>query len=833
MAQRGGTRLGAVLLLALCVFVYSRRPPPADPRAACPGLMPAPDVVRGVRAELLVAMRVALAGIRKAVLVKLPMQANKGDSAIGAGELEVLRLLGINLVHAGIEEVDDDVEAAKINSVLSNDSSSAVLYHGGGNLGDVWPRPNRMRTNLMWRLNGARRSVLLPQTIHYTSPESVKDAAVLFDSFSDLTLMGRDAPSFSFLQNNFAARHRIVLSPDSAFALGPLDRTHFAAVPELDFLYFIRTDKEAVIGPNMTTRPEDLHPGRKVEVSDWLKFGEDEAKLVTDPAAAVRKRTALGLQYLARAKVVVTDRLHGHILCLLLDLPHVLLDNSYAKVMRYHSMFTLRADNVRTAGSVEEAAKMAEDMLKRDYAAERKKYEGSGGAFGLQSHAGPPPVDDSTPRQKAAMSAPMPSWSTCSVCLHDILPSAEPVFLAGGDGNAVCQHLFCRACAVPVKAGKRPAERECPTCRAAWEDARPLETSPVMWMLYRTHVLACPWGCGGHVAVQELEAHAAACPKRRCGLCAAYLGLPTTVEEHVAASCPEAVVECVNAGCGVTMRRKELEKHAATCPKRILTCEMPFCGFKVGRAGGSPDQMREHDEDAVKQHLSAALRKIVDMDKAFTSSASKVFNLEKALAASDHELQDLRKSNETLKARLKAGSMVVRIPIGYKGSLSPDPFPTLPDQLAGLGSCETGTNEVRYLSPTVRSGGAAWNLLVEHPRDPAAAQGAGVFLQLQPGGDRRRVLAKWGIGPLSAHAPVKVLPCCQFAPDGGYLGFPGFGARAGIMDPAAGYREEHGKFAFLAFRVWVHVRDALPKKDGGAVPQTRILEGEPDWYAPF
>jgi pyruvyl transferase EpsO len=47
--------------------------------------------------------------------------------------------------------------------------------------------------------------------------------------------------------------------------------------------------------------------------------------------ALAQHRLARGLEILASGRHVVTDRLHGHILSLLLSVPHFVLDNSYNK----------------------------------------------------------------------------------------------------------------------------------------------------------------------------------------------------------------------------------------------------------------------------------------------------------------------------------------------------------------------------------------------------------------------------------------------------------------------------------------------------------------------
>lgn len=55
---------------------------------------------------------------------------------------------------------------------------------------------------------------------------------------------------------------------------------------------------------------------------------------------------------------MITNRLHGHILLLLLGIPHILLDNSYGKISGYHSTWTSGCSLARRAGSIEEALEL-------------------------------------------------------------------------------------------------------------------------------------------------------------------------------------------------------------------------------------------------------------------------------------------------------------------------------------------------------------------------------------------------------------------------------------------------------------------------------------------
>jgi pyruvyl transferase EpsO len=56
--------------------------------------------------------------------------------------------------------------------------------------------------------------------------------------------------------------------------------------------------------------------------------------------ATAQARLKRGIRLLSQGKVVLTDRLHAHILCLLLNKRHVVLDNDYGKISTFHKAWT-------------------------------------------------------------------------------------------------------------------------------------------------------------------------------------------------------------------------------------------------------------------------------------------------------------------------------------------------------------------------------------------------------------------------------------------------------------------------------------------------------------
>lgn len=75
-----------------------------------------------------------------------------------------------------------------------------------------------------------------------------------------------------------------------------------------------------------------------------------------------RQRLRRGLDILSAGNVVITDRLHGYILAMLLDIPSVILDNSYGKLTSFHSTWTTGLDSIQIAKSPDEALALATSL---------------------------------------------------------------------------------------------------------------------------------------------------------------------------------------------------------------------------------------------------------------------------------------------------------------------------------------------------------------------------------------------------------------------------------------------------------------------------------------
>lgn len=297
-------------------------------------------------------------------LVDYPDHANVGDSAIWLGEVAYLeRELGLRPSYSCSLA---DYSAATLKECLP---SGAILIHGGGNFGTLWRKHQDFRIHLMERFPD-RPIIQLPQSIHFSDDESVAETARAIHKHGRFTLLVRDRKSYDFAAAKLDCP--VHLCPDMVFYIGRTERVP----PKVDLLYLLRTDHEQV----GTLRPPDTEETRIV--SDWLtesrhrlrltNFGSLARSVLAGRRAAARAgetynalawgRYRRGAKILSQGKLVITDRLHAHIMSILLDIPHVALDNSYGKLGSFIAAWTGDFSGLRQAATMEAAIVRAREL---------------------------------------------------------------------------------------------------------------------------------------------------------------------------------------------------------------------------------------------------------------------------------------------------------------------------------------------------------------------------------------------------------------------------------------------------------------------------------------
>jgi exopolysaccharide biosynthesis predicted pyruvyltransferase EpsI len=297
-------------------------------------------------------------------LLGFPNHGNVGDNAIWLGERTLLERVGARVVYTS------DFLTLRAATLRAGVGDGPIFLHGGGNLGDLWPQFQRFSEQVIETFTDTR-IIQLPQSIHFGDRDNLARARRIYGAHPRLTLLIRERQSLEIARSELALR--AILCPDMAFGLGPLRR---AAAPVHDLLLLARRDKEAA-GERAAVHVAGGH------TADW---GDDDLLVgvlraltrralrprllgrlwhhvtpVYDAFASARLRA--GIRLLSSGRVVITDRLHGHVLCVLLGIPHVVLDNSYGKVESTLDTWTGHLSLVSRADSPGRAQELARVLL--------------------------------------------------------------------------------------------------------------------------------------------------------------------------------------------------------------------------------------------------------------------------------------------------------------------------------------------------------------------------------------------------------------------------------------------------------------------------------------
>lgn len=323
----------------------------------------------------------------RVALFDFPNYANVGDSAIWLGTIALLKSeLKCRIVH-----VDDWGVLGRGFPTLTD--STIVAINGGGNFGDLWLESQTLRERLVIQYPN-NRIVQFPQSIFYRDRSNFERTHQIFRNHNDIHIMVRDQESL--IQAQQVHDGYSGLCPDMALYLGKLNR---GTNPQVPILGLLRNDQERAASDIPVTE-------LRIRVTDWAEETETRTMrfMRNHPGLHVRtssfykmlkyrlfnrmamSRLSRGCRILSLGKVVITDRLHGHILSTLLGIPHVTLDNSYGKISSFRKTWNTGEESCHHMKTMEEAINKASKLLddnKHQSMMPKKKWLFSGSPKGL------------------------------------------------------------------------------------------------------------------------------------------------------------------------------------------------------------------------------------------------------------------------------------------------------------------------------------------------------------------------------------------------------------------------------------------------------------------
>ena len=256
---------------------------------------------------------------------------NIGDIAISTAQKQYLENTLTDYEVISIPISQTRLVLSSIKKQIKADDFVTII--GGGNMGSIYPDIEELR-QLVINSFPSNRIVCFPQTLDWDnsakSNRALKNIVKTYTKHPDIHIFARESITHNKLIELFNKYNNvnIGLVPDIVMSATAESLGATNSLEPSGILRCLRDDKEVALSTAQYTVIDKalIETGYKIEKTDTHAGGSqlDEAhcaKLLADKLTQFRA-----------AKLVVTDRLHGMILCLLSGTPCLVLPNSNHKI---------------------------------------------------------------------------------------------------------------------------------------------------------------------------------------------------------------------------------------------------------------------------------------------------------------------------------------------------------------------------------------------------------------------------------------------------------------------------------------------------------------------
>lgn len=270
--------------------------------------------------------------VRKRAFIFLAADyGNIGDLAISAAQEKFLEE---NLLDYEVFPVPISKTRLWLGSIKKQVTSEDIItIIGGGNTGSLYPDIEDLR-QLVIQTFPYNKIVCFPQTLDWdesqSSHEALKKILKIYASHSDIHVFARELITYKKLEEVFNGQKNVKIGfvPDIVMSSSAKQLGVVNSLKPKGILTCLRNDKEcalkaehyailnsAIGDTNLTIIKTDTHAG-----GSGLSKAECNTLLSNK------------IQQFAEAQLVITDRLHGMILCMLSGTPCLVLPNSNHKI---------------------------------------------------------------------------------------------------------------------------------------------------------------------------------------------------------------------------------------------------------------------------------------------------------------------------------------------------------------------------------------------------------------------------------------------------------------------------------------------------------------------
>jgi exopolysaccharide biosynthesis predicted pyruvyltransferase EpsI len=311
---------------------------------------------------------------RPVALLQFPWDFNVGNHMMWVAAADYLKRRNARIAYAA-HGFNFDLEAMKRALNNGGGGDGVILFLGGVTVSRLWPRHAEVK-RIVAAACPDNQLVSLPSTMLFVDDDDRREASTIFGDHRKAVLMARDPVSAASAREIFPDTVKVEAIHDSSLLLPPQLRLN---KPVHDIIWLARDDLEGVESKppadvSVFDWPHDDREGMRVlfpgKLFSRLRSRAPMLDAISNPQISAcydrfaRYVLSCGNRRLDTGKVLVTDRMHPHILAALRSQPVVLLPDRFGKNRAVYDYTSHAYSTVHWADTPAEALERARALAK-------------------------------------------------------------------------------------------------------------------------------------------------------------------------------------------------------------------------------------------------------------------------------------------------------------------------------------------------------------------------------------------------------------------------------------------------------------------------------------
>ncbi len=246
---------------------------------------------------------------------------NIGDNALAIAEKKFITENFSNKDY--VEILDNEIDTKFFKYMPVPNKNDIICIQSGGYLGTLWIYYENI-TRLLLKKFKNYNILIFPQTVYYSNDdygkEQLKISQEIYKQCSNLNIFAREQYSYELFKKYFPSNN-IFLAPDMALYLD----SHQTKYNRKNILLCLRNDKEKTQNYDNIIKKNLEYLNENILYTDTIENNpigpKNREKILTQK-----------LDEFAKAKLIITDRLHGMIFAALSETPCVVILSQSHKV---------------------------------------------------------------------------------------------------------------------------------------------------------------------------------------------------------------------------------------------------------------------------------------------------------------------------------------------------------------------------------------------------------------------------------------------------------------------------------------------------------------------